>query len=536
MPRRRLAQRIVLLPVLALFLGALVACGAEDDRVGGEDRELRLAVGGESDEGYDPTLGWGRYGSPLFQSTLLKRNADLSVGTDLATDWKVSKDGLVWTVDLRTDARFSDGSPVKPEDVAYTYETAAKSGGLTDVTALEEAVVVDEDTVELRLEEPQSTFVNRLVSLGIVPKALHDDDYKSHPVGSGPFTLVHWDRGQQLIVERNEDYYGPAPAFDRVVFLFFDDDNAALAAAQAGEVDVAGVPSSLATAEVPGMHVEAITSVDNRGISLPYVPDEGKKAPDGGPIGNDVTSDVAVRRALNLAVDRQKLVDGVLEGYGSPAFGPVDATPWFEPDSAFEDDDPDAAEDLLEEAGWVDTDDDGVREKDGVEAAFTLVHPAGDSLRQSLALSVADMVEPIGIEVTVEGKSWEEIPKLMHSQPVMFGWGSHDPTEMYNLYHSDLAGTELYNPGYYANEKVDAELDAGMAALTQEEANEHWQRVQLADGEGTAGTADAPWVWLVNLEHTYYVSDCLDIGTPQIEPHGHGWPITAGITQWKRTC
>lgn len=515
----------------------LVGCGADDTSVGGAERELRLAVGGESEEGYDPTLGWGRYGSPLFQSTLLKRNADLSITTDLATDYEVSDDALTWIVDIRTDAVFTNGAPVTAEDVAYTFETAAKSGGLTDVTGLDRAEVVDDDTIAFHLKKPQSTFINRLVSLGIVPEAEHGDGYASNPVGSGPFTMVHWDRGQQLVVERNDDYYGDQPEFDRIVFLFFDSDDAALAAAQAGEVDLAGVPSSLATVDVAGMHVEAVTSVDNRGISLPTVPADGDVAPDGGPIGNDVTADVAVRRALNLAVDRQKLVDGVLEGYGSPAYGPADAAPWFEPSSAIEDNDLDGAKALLDDAGWVDTDGDGVREKDGVAASFQLIHPAGDSLRQGLALSFADMVEPLGIEIEVAGKSWDEIPKLMHSEAVMFGWGSLDPTETYNLLHSSRAGVELLNPGYYANPRVDAALDAALAATSEEEAIEHWRDAQLdADGNGSAAAADAAWVWLVNLEHTYFVSDCLDIGTPQIEPHGHGWPITAGIAGWKKTC
>lgn len=529
---------IGMIPVLTLTLGGLAACGSDDpSSAGGGDRDLVLAVGGENEEGYDPTLGWGRYGSPLFQSTLLVRNPDLSIGNDLATDYEVSEDGLTWTVDLRTDAVFTDGEPVTSEDVAYTFETAAKSGGLTDVTALKSAVAVDEDTVELTLKQAQSTFVNRLVTLGIVPKAGHNKEYAANPIGSGPFKLVHWERGQQLIVERNEDYYGTAPNFDKVTFLFFDSEDAALAAAQAGEVDIAGVPSAMATTSVPGMRVEAITSVDNRGMSLPTVPAEGKKSPEGAPIGNDVTSDVAVRRALNLTVDREKLVEGILEGYGSPAYGPADAAPWFEPSSAITDADAAGAEALLEAAGWVDSDGDGIREKDGVKASFTAIHPAGDTLRQGLALSVADMVKPIGIEIKVEGKSWDEIPKRMHADAVLFGWGSHDPTELYNLLHSSKAGTEMLNPGYYDNPKVDAALDAALAATSEEDAIEHWQDAQLdADGNGSAPAADAAWVWLVNLEHTYFVSDCLDIGTPQIEPHGHGWPITAGITSWKRTC
>ncbi|WP_343991705.1 ABC transporter substrate-binding protein [Nocardioides dubius] len=509
--------------------GLLAACGSDDDgSVGGADRELVLAVGGESAEGYDPTLGWGRYGSPLFQSTLLVRNADLSVGNDLATGYQVSKDGLTWTVDLRTDATFTDGTPVTAEDVVYTFSTAAKSGGLTDVTALKSAEVVDEDTVALHLKQPQSTFINRLISLGIVPEAAHGEGYAAAPIGSGPFKLVHWERGQQLIVERNEDYYGTAPSFDKVTFVFFDSEDAALAAAQAGEVDVVGVPSSLAGSTVQGMSVQAITSVDNRGMSLPTVPAEGKKSPSGAPIGNDVTSDVAVRRAMNIAVDREKLVDGILEGYGTPAYGPADAAPWFAEETVVDDADLDGAKKLLDEAGWKDGDGDGVREKDGVKAEFNLLYPAGDTLRQGLALSLVDMVKPLGITITTAGRSWEEIEKAQHTDAVLFGWGSHDPTELYNLLHSSKAGVEMYNPGYYANAEVDAELDAAQAARSQDEAIEHWQQAQRTD--------DVPWVWLVNLEHTYFVSDCLDIGTPFIEPHGHGWPITAGLANWKRTC
>jgi len=523
---------------LAAAAALVVAgCGTSTPApAGGAPDELRLAIGGESEEGYDPTLGWGRYGSPLFHSTLLARDADLNIVPDLATDYSVSDDGLVWTVDIRTDARFTDGTPVTARDVAYTFTTAARSGGLTDVTALREAVVVDDDTVELRLTAPQSTFVNRLVTLGIVPEHAHGPDYARNPIGSGPFRLVQWDPGQQLIVERNDDYYGPAPAFRRVVFLFTGED-ATMAAATAGRVDVAAVPSSLATATVPGMRLVAVPSVDNRGISFPTVPDTGRTDAEGRPIGNDVTSDLAIRQAVNWAVDRQALVDGVLEGYGSPATGPVDGLPWYEPASAIPGNDPARAAAILDAAGWVDSDGDGVRERNGVRAAFTLLYRAEDSLRQALALAVADMVRPVGIEITPSGVSWDVVTARLHADAVVFGWGSHDPTEMYNLYSSRQAGIELWNPGYYSNPTVDAHLDAAMAATDPEVANRHWRAAQADEnGVGFGPAGDAAWAWLVNLQHTYYVDECLDIGRPQIEPHGHGWPITAGITGWRWTC
>jgi peptide/nickel transport system substrate-binding protein len=519
---------------------AMSACGGGATEPGTADAaaptELRLAIGGESADGYDPTLGWGRYGSPLFQSTLLVRDADLDVVPDLATDYSVSDDGLVWTVDIRSDARFSDGEPVTAQDVAYTFTAASRSGGLTDVTALAEAVAMDADTVELRLERPQSTFVNRLVSLGIVPEHAHGPDYARHPVGSGPFQLVQWDEGQQLIVERNDDYYGTKPAFERIVFQFTGED-ASIAAASAGQVDMAAVPSQLATTDIAGMRLAAVTSVDNRGIMFPNLPESGRTTEDGQRIGNDVTSDRAVRQAVNYAVDREALVQGVLEGFGSPATGPVDGLPWYEPKSAIEDADPDRAGNLLDEAGWVDSDRDGVREKDGVPAAFTLIYPATDTVRQGLALAVVDMLAPIGIDVTASGESWDVIDQRLHTDAVLFGWGSHDPAEMYHLYSSTEAGVEYRNPGFYSNPEVDAHLEAAITATDEETAIEHWRAAQYdGEGQGFGTTGDAAWAWLVNLEHTYFVDECLDIGTPQIEPHGHGWPITAGITGWQWSC
>lgn len=537
-PRSTRARRRALAYGAALALTAplLAACaGGEDGGTTAKPTELRLAVGGESQEGYDPTLGWGRYGSPLFQSTLLTREADQSIGTDLATDYRVSDDGLTWTVDLRTDAVFTDGEPVTADDVAYTFTTAAKQGGLTDVTGLDEAVVVDEDTVELRLDEPRSTFVNRLVSLGIVPEHAHDEDYAQQPVGSGPFTFVDWRKGQQLVVERNDDYYGEQPDFERVVFVFTDED-ASLAAARAGDVDLVGLPSALATQKIDGMRLEAVTSIDNRGMSLPTVPARGGTSPAGHPVGNDVTADVAVRRAVNVAVDREALVDGVLEGFGSPASGPVDHSPWHNPDSAITDADPEAARQILTDAGWEDSDGDGVVEKDGTAAEFTLIYPAGDSLRQGLALSVVDMLAPAGIRVSTEGLGWEEIERRMHTDAVLFGWGSHDPTEMYNLYHSSKAGVEYFNPGYYSSRAVDRQLDAALAATDPDEAIEHWKAAQLDGEEGFSAPADAAWAWLVNLEHTYFVDSCLDLGELHIEPHGHGWPVTANLTEWRWDC
>jgi peptide/nickel transport system substrate-binding protein len=127
---------------------------------------------------------------------LLRRNSDLKFENDLATNYSVSADGKVWTVTIRSDAKFSDGKPVTAEDVAFTFTKAGENGGKTDVTVLREAIAINPTTVELRLKQPQSTFINRLATLGIVPKHAYSANYGRKPIGSGPYQLVQWDEGQ----------------------------------------------------------------------------------------------------------------------------------------------------------------------------------------------------------------------------------------------------------------------------------------------------------------------------------------------------
>ncbi|MFC7751314.1 ABC transporter substrate-binding protein [Paenibacillus thermoaerophilus] len=527
---RRKFKRLAAAGLAAALL--LTGCTSGKEKQAGADDELVLAVGSEPEAGFDPTTGWGRYGSPLFQSTLLQRDDQLRIGYDLATSYELSEDGLVWTVTLRQDAKFTDGHPVTAEDVKFTFETAAASGSVLDLSNLESVRTDGDYKVIFTLKEPQSTFIGHLVTLGIVPKHAYSKDYAQRPIGSGPYKLVQWDKDQQAIAQINEDYYGAKPSFSKLTFLFLSED-AAFAAAKAGNVDVAYIPATLSKQKVDGMRVEAARTVDNRGIMFPYVK-SGQRTEQGYPIGNDVTADPAIRQAINVAIDRQALVDGVLEGHGTPAYTVNDKLPWWNEQSVVKDADPARAKAILADAGWSDRDGDGILEKGETKARFTLLYPSGDSVRQSLSLAVADMIKPIGIQIDVQGKSWDELEKLMHSNAVLFGWGSHDPLEMYSLYSSKYRGVGYYNPGYYSNPVVDEWMDKALKARTEQEALDYWKKAQWDGKTGVAAQGDAPWAWLVNIDHVYLVRDDLDIGQQRIHPHGHGWPVTDNIEQWKR--
>jgi peptide/nickel transport system substrate-binding protein len=519
--------------ITIVIMGLLLAGCTKDSKISGQVNkdELILAISSEPETGFDPTTGWGRYGSPLFQSTLLKRNDELQLVNDLAKGYEVSEDGTTWTVQLRSNVTFSDGVQLTAEDVKFTFETAAGNGSSIDLTNLKSVEASGEDTVIFKLEEPNSTFVTHLVAMGIVPKHAYSDNYAMHPIGSGPYTLVQWDKGQQVIVEANPNYYGAKPSFQRLTFLFLSED-AAFAAAKAGKADVAYISSAYSGQAVSGMRIEDIKTVDNRGIQFPYVP-SGNLTKDGYPIGNDVTADLAIRKAVNVAIDRQALVDGILEGYGTPAYSANDGLPWWNEQTVIKDADINEARRILNDAGWQDADGDGVMDKGSIKAEFSLIYPSGDVMRQSLALAAADMVLPAGIRIHVEGKSWDDIEKRMHADAVMFGWGSHDPLEMYNLYSSSYQGVEYYNAGYYSNPTVDEWMSKALRSTNEKDAMENWKKSQWDGKTGLSALGDIPWAWLVNIDHLYLVKDTLDIGKQRIQPHGHGWPITDNIEEWK---
>ncbi|WP_246750510.1 ABC transporter substrate-binding protein [Martelella lutilitoris] len=494
--------------------------------------ELILAIGGEPDNGYDPLLGWGRYGHPLFQSTLLKRDAGLNTVPDLATEWALSDDRKVWTIKLRPDVFFSDGTPLTAEDVAFTFNEAATAGGTLDLTVMDRAEAVNDSTVKIYLERPWVTFSENFYSLGIVPSQEYGPGYARRPVGSGPYRLVSWTEGEQLIVEANSAYYGRRPAFDRLTFVFSGEDTS-LAATRTGDVDMVSVPALMADDSIQGFDKIVVPSVDNRGLSFP-IPQPGEVNAEGQPVGNAVTSDLAIRRAINLGVDREQLVDVALNGYGRPAYGPADGLPWSNPDATVAYD-PDAARAMLDDAGWV-PGADGIRVRDGVRAAFDVYFPASDSVRQALSIVVSEQLKALGIAAQPKGVTWEQIGRIDHQQPVMFGWGSHSPVEVYSLYNSAWGGIDFYNPGYFADSTVDGHFSDAQHAESLEQSYPHWQAAEWDGKTGFSARGLAGWAWLVNLDHVYFVNECLNVGETQIEPHGHGWPITAMIEQWTWTC
>lgn len=483
----------------------------------------------EPESGFDPAFGWGageHVHEPLIQSTLTVTNADLSIGYDLATDYTVSEDGLIWTVHIRDDVRFSDGEPLTADDVAFTYNTVKATSSVNDFTMLEYAEASDATTVVFHMAHAFSIWPYTMAIVGIVPQHAYDPaTYGQNPIGSGRYLLTQWDKGQQVILTANPDYYGETPKMQRVTILFMEED-AAFLAAQAGQVDVAYTSATYSDQSVNGYGLLAAATVDNRGLNLPAVAQHTDA--EGRVVGNDFTADVLVRRAINIGIDRQEMIDNVLNGYGAPAYSVCDGLPWYNSDAevAYN---PEQANALLDEAGWL-PGSDGLRQKDGVTASLRLLYSSGDSVRQALAADFANQLARLGIAADIEGVGWDTAYDRALSDPLVWGWGAHTPMELYNIYHTiDDTGSTAYSP--YANTAVDDYIDAALANTDLQQSYTLWQQAQW---DGSTGViADCPWVWLVNIDHLYWVRDGLQVAKQIIHPHGHGWSLVNNVDQWQ---
>lgn len=535
--RSRMVARAAVAVVAGMSL-LLTACSAPTNNEGAaRSSELVVAVGDIAGGEFDPLKGWGTRPAEIrpIHSSLLMIDKDVNFVGDLAAEYSISDDALTWTFKLRANAKWSTGEPVQASDVVFTYKLLQDDGTRFDLSFVDKIVAVDDHTVEMRLSEPRSTFVSQLSEIPILPKAHYGPDYSNKPIGSGPYRVVDFQHGQQLILAPNPHYYGEQPGFEKLTFLFLAED-AALAAARSGTVDIAYVPPAYADQQIPGMTLKDFATVDSRSLTLPTLPagNTGKIRGTKVKVGNDVTSDRAIRQALNIGLDREAIVDSALQGYGRPAYTSVDDLPWFNKDAVFRDGRVEDAQQLLSKAGWSDSDNDGIVEKNGTPAAFTLLYPSDDQLRADLALVVAEQAKKLGIGITIQGATWDGIYVDGKANAVTWGGGRHHAHQLYTFYSSEGINNGYDNMPQYTNTKVDEYLRKALKATTPQEANGFWKKAQWDGNTGFAGEhGDASIVWLVRIDHLYLVRDGLDLGEQPIQGHGHEWALFNTISQWK---
>ncbi|WP_308250349.1 ABC transporter substrate-binding protein [Sphaerisporangium fuscum] len=498
---------------------ALAACSAPSQ--GGSapktDDTVVLGLGSEPDT-LDPVLGYAPDGGSLLYDGLVRRTPDLKLEPALA-EALPRAEGTTVTFTLRQGVSFHDGRALTGADVAYTYGQVLKPANNSpirgDYAAIDRVDAPDARTVVFHLKYPYAPILQR-ATLGIVPK---DSLPGAAPVGTGPYAFVSWTKGDKVTLRANERYWGGAPAIKKLVLAYTADDNARATRMAAGEFTATELPPKAVARfrNQPGSKVYEASSADYRGVMFP--------------LEQPVTGDIAIRKALGLAVDRGAMVAAILAGAGAPAFGPIaPGIDWHNPvvDGSATPDRAQAVQ-ILEQAGWK-AGPGGVRTKNGTAARFTLMYPAGDSLRKELALAVASDAKKIGIDVETAGLDWDAIEPRMAKDALVMGYGTpFDPDYTnYELFHSSFSGQGFFNPGHYKNPEVDRLLDTGRRSSDPSIRKKVYDEVQRHISQ------DAVWLYLVYLKHTYVVRGNWSGLAVGVEPHEHATGGLFGtVASWK---
>ena len=337
---------------------------------------------------------------------------------DLAESWGVSADGTIYNITIRPKATWQDGTPVTSDDVLFTINLlrSANSAFSADVRSLWDNVEItrlDDKNIKFTLKEPFVPFLDYL-TFGILPKhlletvsadQLSNADFNKAPVGSGPYKFDHLsvENGQitGVVLTVSDDYYGQKPFVQQIVFRYYTDAGAALVAFHAGDVlGVSQIPPNLVASTCADPTLSCYSS------RLPQLTMVLFNLGD-----NDVSflQDKNVRRALMAGLNRQWMVDNLLQGQAVVADSPILPQTWAYYDGVehigF---DSDSAVSQLKNAGYILPQNGTVRAKSNVSLSFTMVYP-DDSIHAQLAQTIQQDWAAIGVEVKLQPVSYTSL-------------------------------------------------------------------------------------------------------------------------------
>ena len=409
----------------------------------------------------------------LVFSGLTRLDNHLLPQPDLAERWDVSEDGTQITFHLRQDVRWHDGKPFTAQDVVWSYGTMRRiSAENTATLHVQERVrsveAVDPVTYTVRftlnqryapiLADLSLPILPSHILSGTDPGKLAESPFSTAPVGTGPFAFETREPGQSVTLKAVDDYHGQGPLVERFIFVVAPDNSVAENAVRDGTLTLAQLPPGSAERLVTGSGGFRGGAYDELGYDfVAFNLREGR-----------ATSDTRVRQAFALALDKQGLAFEATGGGGDPVWSDVNKASWaYNPSVPQYNGDPERARALLSEAGWTDTNGDGVADRDGKPLELTLYVRNDNDVRRKAALAMVDPLARVGIRLKVEPADFNTVI-LSRISPtarppfdfdaVMLGWTRTSPDpDSFALFHSSQVPTEgapnlLNIPGFQAPE------------------------------------------------------------------------------------
>ncbi len=380
----------------------------------------------------------------IYEGLLIRDQETWEMKPCLAESYEVSDDHLSYTFHLRKGVTFSDGAPFTAADVKFSYDMIMKPENDTlslrnYFQAIQGCEILDEYTVRFSCKEP---YFKTLITLGedlhILPKHIFEEgDFNKHPnnrepIGTGPYVLETWETNQRVILNRNKNYWGEKPHLLRIMFKIITDDNAAMQVLERGEIDLMALTPDQWANQATKPEFEA--KFDKYTYYRPYHGYMGWN------MRRPQLSDKRVRQALTMLLDRELILETIFRGLGKVVTNSFfidsleydkDIAPW-----PF---DPRRARKLLDEAGWTDSDNDGVRDKEGVRLEFDVLVPSGSPETEALVTVFKEETDKAGIVMNIRMQEWATFVETVQDlkfDAMLMGWSLDPEQDPYQIWHS----------------------------------------------------------------------------------------------------
>lgn len=409
--------------------------------------------------------------SSIFNS-LLKYDKNLDLEGELAKSWTISSDRRTITFKLKPDMKWADGQPLTSADILFTWKLVTDESTRTpygsDYKLVIKAETPDALTFRVSYQEPYAPALDTWAGLQILPKHLLEGQdintttFARNPVGSSYYKLEQWRNGERISLVRNPLSTQGEARIERLVSRFIPDAASQFLELMADNIDTMTLnpiqyarifPSRPDLTQKIGLYKELGNSYTYLGFNL-------KRKP---------FNDIRVRQAINYAINKQELIDGVLLGLGEPVASPYKpGTRWTNPDLSPYPYDPQKALALLKEAGYEDHDGDGILDKDGKPLSFEMLTNQNKQ-REMSAVLIQRRLKEIGIDANIRVLEWASFIgrfiKTGEFDAVVLGWSLSLDPDQYSIWHSSQQQPGQFNFIGYNNPQVDRLLEQGRMEL-----------------------------------------------------------------------
>ncbi|WP_035056426.1 peptide-binding protein [Desulfuromonas sp. TF] len=481
--------------VLATLLLTLSACTREDEGIVPAEGEAAAPAYG--DTFIEASIGEPSTLLPVLASDsassdinglvyngLVRYDKNLELEGELAESWEISPDNLTITFHLRKGVKWHDGAPFTSADPLFTYRLYTDPNTPTAYAEAYRQVVraeaPDPHTFRVTYEKPYAPALGSW-GVGIHPAHLleGEDVTKSplarQPVGTGPYLFTEWKPGEKVVLEANPDYFEGRPYIKRILYRIIPDQSTQFLELLSGGLDFMGLtPIQYRTqTDTPGIK-RRFNKYKYLAFGYTYL---------GYNLRRPMFQDKRVRQALSHAINKQEIIEGVLLGLGEVATGPYKPDTWvYNPTVKRYPYDPEKARALLAEAGWRDSDGDGIVDKDGRPLAFTIVTNQGNDLRVKSGEIIQRRFKEVGVDVKLRVIEWASFLKEFinpgNFDATILGWTGGPEPDQYNIWHSSKTGPRELNFIRFNDPEVDELLEKGRRTFDQSERKQIYDRFQ----------------------------------------------------------